>query len=416
MNNQNQNEMHKETEGSTFVEFLTVVVRHRHFLATFILSITIVATAYALLAPKWYKSTSVVLAAEQTDFLGGLSGLSSLVKGFSASKGLASLTGNSETDRYLAILQSATVLDNVINHFNLRQVYEMEDTYYEKVVKELKGNVEMEVGDEGQLIMSVFDEDRQRAADMANYFVAQLNEVNSRMHVQNAKANREFIEKRYHKNMYDIDSLETSMREFQQKYGVIAVPEQLKTTVSAMAALYGQLVEKQLELSVLEQSLNDEHPLVGMAQAQVKELEKKIKAMNNGEAVPNGDDFNLLIPFKQAPELAGKYLKIYRDLEIQYKILEFVTPLYEQAKVEEVRSTPSVVVLDKAGPAERKAKPKGTIYLLVSFVISTLLGLFIVFFIEMVNKIKREHPERYAFISTSLEKDYRKIIKRKKTK
>ncbi|KUG25110.1 hypothetical protein ASZ90_005072 [hydrocarbon metagenome] len=409
MNNDEIKNQDKQITGAPLVEFLTVLVKHRYFLISFIFSITLIATVYALVAPKWYRSTSVVLAAEQTDFLGGLSGLSSIVKGFSASKGLASLTGNTETDRYLAILQSATVLDNVINKFNLRQVYDMEDDYYEKLVKELQSNVNMEIGDEGQLVISVFDKDKQRAADMANYFVEQLNEINTRMHVQNAKANREFIEKRYKQNMNDIVTLEADMKNFQETYGVIAVPEQLETTVAAMAALYGRLVEKELELSVLEQSLNKTHPLVSIAQMQVDELRSKIQAMNRGEAKINDDDINLLIPFKKAPELAGKYLKIYRDLEIQYKILEFVTPLYEQAKVEEVRSTPSVLVLDYAGPAERKAKPKGTIYLLVSFVASGIIGLFIVFTLHIGSKFNNLQDTRVYYIKEALQKDYSKL-------
>ncbi|WKZ70505.1 MAG: Wzz/FepE/Etk N-terminal domain-containing protein [Melioribacteraceae bacterium] len=415
MNNQETQIQEQKMTGSPLVEFVTTIVRYRYFLVIFILSITIIATVYALVAPKWYKSTSVVLAAEQSSLLGSLGGLSSIVKGFSASSGLASLTGNTETDRYLAILQSSTVYDNVIKKFNLREVYEMEDDYYEKLVKELQGNVNMEVGDEGQLIISVYDKDKQRAADMANYFVDQLNEVNTRMHVFNAKANREFIEKRYFKNLADIDSLEYAMRDFQEKYGVIAVPEQLKTTVTAMAAMYGQLVEKQLELKVLEQSLNENHPLVSISKAQVNELEKRINSMSTTGSKMTDDDVNLLIPFRQAPELGRNYLKIYRDLEIQYEILEFVTPLYEQAKVEEVRNTPSVLVLDYAGPAERKAKPKGTIYLAVSFVISLLLGLFIVFSIHLLKKFNNLQDSRSIYIKDSLYNDYvklRKLIKK----
>ena len=51
-------------------------------------------------------------------------------------------------------------------------------------------------------------------------------------------------------------------------------------------------------------------------------------------------------------------------MEIQYRILQFLTPMFEQAKVEERRQTPSVIVLDHAEPAERKAKPKRMLIML----------------------------------------------------
>ena len=111
---------------------------------------------------------------------------------------------------------------------------------------------------------------------------------------------------------------------------------------------------------------------------------------------------NLLIPFKKAPGLGYKYFKIYKDLEIQYKILEFVQPMYEQAKVEEVRNTPSVLVLDHAGPPERKARPKGSLYFVISFFASTFFGLLIVFSLEGLKKIKSIAPDKYDYMKTSL--------------
>lgn len=398
-NNQIENKEGQIKVGSTFFEFLAIIVKYRIFLFWFIVLSTIGATAYALLAPKWYKSTASVLPAEKTDLLSTLSGLSNLAKGFSASKGLAALTGaNSEADRYIAILTSATVTDDVIKKFELRKEYDLEDDYYEKVVKEWKSNCEIEIQDEGNLTITIYDKNPQKAADIANYLVERLNEINTSLSVTNAKANREFVEKRYFQNLADINNLENSMKEFQQKYGVIAVPEQLEATVKSMSEIYAELYKKEIELNVFKQTYGKDHPLTATAEIEMNELKKKIDMLNRG-ADSSQKDVKLLIPFKQAPELGNEYLKIYRNLEIQYKILEFVQPLYEQAKVEEARNTPSVIVLDKAGPADRKSKPKGSLFALIGFVSSALLGLFIVFMIEMFSKLKKYDPEKYNYIT-----------------
>lgn len=406
----NQIEMKNEQikVGSTFFDFLTVVVKHRWFLFGFVLLITIGTTAYALLTPKWYKSTASVLPAEKTDILSTLSGLSNLAKGFSASKGLAALTGaSSESDRYMAILMSATVTDDVIKKFNLRKDYDLEDTYYEKVVKEWKSNFELEIQDEGNLTLTVYDKNPQKAADIANYLIDRLNELNTKLSVTNAKANREFVEKRYLQNIMDINNLENSMRTFQEKYGVIAVPEQLEATVKSMSEIYAELYKKEIELNVFRQTYGKDHPLTITSEIEMNEVRKKIEMLNKGTD-SSQKDVKLLIPFKQAPELGNEYLKIYRNLEIQYKILEFVQPLYEQAKVEEVRNTPSVIVLDKALAADRKAKPKASIFALVSFVSSILVALFFVFTFELFRKMKIFAPDKYNYIINQIKSDFRK--------
>lgn len=395
--------------GNTFFEFITVTVRYRWFLFWFVLLITAAATAYALLAPKWYEATASVLPAEKTDLLSSISGLSNLAKGFSASRGLAALTGrNTETDKYVAILKSATITDDVIKKFDLRKEYDREDDYYDKVVKEWQSNFILEIQDEGNLTISVLDKSPQKATDIANYLVQRLNEVSTVLGVTNAKANREFVEKRYFQSMNDITNLETDMKLFQQKNGVIAVTEQLKATVESMSKIYVDYYQKEIKMNVMKQTYGNDHPLTVNAKLEMNELKKKIDQLNSGTD-PSQKEVNLLIPFKKAPQLGNDYLKIFRNLEIQYKILEFIQPLYEQAKIEEVRNTPSVLVLDNATPPDRKAKPKGTIYALVSFVSSLLVGFFLVFMKEMFLKLKITDPDKHKLIFSLLKSDLSKF-------
>ena len=184
--------------------------------------------------------------------------------------------------------------------------------YYEKVVKAYNSNLEIEVQDEGNFTISFYDKSPQKAADVANYLViAKLNEINTKLSVTNAKANRVFIEKRYKDNVAEINRLEEEMKAFQIKYGVIAVPEQLEATVKAMASIYGELAQKEIEFNVLKRQFGDNSPLTSAAKIQVEELKKQINSQNAGTT---GDNTKLLIPFKQAPELSNKYIKIYRDL------------------------------------------------------------------------------------------------------
>ncbi len=406
--------MDKNLENkNNFFEFLTVTVKYRWFLFFFVLIITGATITYALLAPKWYKSTASVLPAEKTDFLSAITGVSSLIKNFSPSRGLSALTGPTETDKYIAILKSSSVIDDVIRTFDLKKVYDLEDAYSEKIYKSLMSNLEIEVQEEGNLTVSVYDKNPQRAANIANFMISKLNAISTHLSSTNAKANRVFIETRYLQNRHDIDSLENQMKDFQKKYGVTAVPEQIEATLKSMSEIYVDLYKKEVQYNYLSQALGNDHPSTKNAKIELEELNKKIDELNKGTDKAQ-QDYKLLIPMKLAPELANKYLKIYQELKIQYSILEFVTPLYEQAKIEEIRNTPTVLVLDKAAPADHKAKPKAMIFGAVSFSASVIFGFVIIFFIELMKKMKLVEPNKYDYITNQFKKDLRKIgIKRK---
>jgi uncharacterized protein involved in exopolysaccharide biosynthesis len=394
-----------ETPAGTLIEFLAVVTKYRKFISRFVLLATVGTTVVVFLMPKWYKSTASVFPAEKADLFGALEGVSSLVKSFSPGKALTSLTGNTETDRYLAILKSGTVLNAVIQKFDLVHVYDITSYPGEKTVKELLSNVDFTTESEGNLTITVYDKEPQRAADMANYFVEMLNKTNTELQVQNARGNREFVEERYNKNLRDLATAEDSLKAFQKRYGIIALPEQTEASIKAAAEITAQLAIKEVQASVLRRTQSPDHPSVVAAQIEVDELQRKISQMNSGTNAPDGE-MKVFVPFSRVPDLGGEYIRRYREVEIQYKILQFIMPLYEQAKVEERRQTPSVVVLDRGGPAERKAKPKISLYALLALVISLVLSFFVVFALELVTKLKAAHPDRFDHIVSTLRSDW----------
>lgn len=391
--------------GAFILDFAATIAKWKKFFVRFVAAVTICATVVAILSPKWYKATARVFPAEQADLFAGMEGVSSLVKSFSGGSTLAALGRGKEIDRYLAILKSENALMKVIDKFNLTDVYEIKAYPREKTMKELLANVELIEGDEGTLEVAVFDKDPERAAAMANYFLDVLNDINSQLHVQNARGTREFVEQRYQKNLYDIRKAEDSLKWFQVRNGVMAMPEQTEATIKVNAELYGKLAAKEIELAVLKRQYSGSHPAIAEMEIEIDETRKTLREINAGaNLLP--EDVKALVPLKQAPQLNLQYIRFFREVEIQYKILQFVTPLYEQAKVEERRSTPSVVVLDRASVPERKAKPKIALYFLLSMLTSTLLALFVIFAVEGAHRIRAVDPNRWDSIRKTVRSDW----------
>jgi tyrosine-protein kinase Etk/Wzc len=393
MTKEQERHSQERSVGESFLDFLDVLLRYKRFITYFVFVVTLAGALAAALSPKWYKSTASVFPAEKADLFGGLEGIASLAKSFSPAKALSSLGSNPELDRYTAILNSGRVIGAVIEKFDLVHVYDISSYPQEKTAKELLSNTEITVQPEGNLTVAVYDRDPQRAADMANYFVEMLNKVNSEMQVQNAHGNRVFIEERYRKNLTDLRTAEDSLRNFQKQYGVIAVPEQAQASIKGAAELVGHLALKEIQVGVLRRTLSDDNPSVDAAQAEVEETRKKLSELNTGVGMSSGEK-SVFVPLANVPDLGAEYVRRFREVEIQYKILQFITPLYEQAKVEERRETPSVIVLDRAGPAERKAKPKIAIWGGIALASSLMLALLGVFAMEGIHSLKAAHPGR----------------------
>ncbi|MEO8168135.1 MAG: hypothetical protein ABI623_07810, partial [bacterium] len=198
---------------------------------------------------------------------------------------------------------------------------------------------------------------------------------------------------------------EDSLRAFQKKYGIIAMPEQTEASIKAAAEITAQLALKEVQMGVLRRTQSSDNPSVTAAQIEIEEFRNKLSQMN-GAGTNVSKDLKVFVPFSQIPDLGVEYVRRFREVEIQYKILQFITPLYEQAKVEERRQTPSVIVLDKAGPAERKAKPKVSLYALLALVISLIVAFVVVFTKELLENLRSKYPQRFAFIFSSLRSDW----------
>ncbi|MCK4339600.1 MAG: hypothetical protein KAW87_06410, partial [Candidatus Cloacimonetes bacterium] len=94
----------------------------------------------------------------------------------------------------------------------------------------------------------------------------------------------------------------------------------------------------------------------------------------------------LFLNFDKIPDMEKEYLQLKRKAEYYAKLLEYLGPQYEQAKIEEAKDVPTVQVLDKAVRPERKEKPKRIIIVFGAFLISSLMSILMSFIVEKERK------------------------------
>jgi uncharacterized protein involved in exopolysaccharide biosynthesis len=123
---------------------------------------------------------------------------------------------------------------------------------------------------------------------------------------------------------------------------------------------------------------NDPCRSASLANAYVEELDRQNKRLFVGQA-SNKKVFleNRLREIKQ--ELSQIDSMLSRDAKIKEMLFELLTREYEIAKIEEAKSMPTIQVLDRAEPPERKCKPKRIQMVLLAGITSLFVGVFAAF-------------------------------------
>lgn len=381
----------KEEKKSAAWEFYELCYAWRKIIALAALVFTILAVILAFLLPVEYEGTATVLPSQKSSMLGLLGGgMSSTVS--SLAKQFGSLVGSGESIgtgfNYLAILNSRDAMERVAKKFDLFKVYSISDSSMEKAIKKLRSNCNFDLDKFDAVDIAVYDKSPVRAADMANYFVSVLNDINAALSSEDARNMRIVVQNRYYKNLGDLESAEDSLKDFQQRFGVFSLPEQARASVLAGANLESQLMIEQVKLSVLEKQMSANSPEVQLEQQQIEALTSEINELKTGQRGDSNGDFGVFVPFKQVPNKMMEYLDLYREVEIQSKLLEFTYPLYEQAKLEEAKETPTVLVLDEAVPPQKKAYPLRALITISGFFLGMMASILFAVFVK--NGVRHE--------------------------
>ena len=391
---------------SKFGDYVYILYKWKKFLFINLLIVIILSVIYVLLLPLEYKATATITLPPEQQM--GFGGLTNILGGKSsiASMGAKLFGGtNQSEDIILGLLNSRTSLTKIIDKFDLMGYYEIDDNNMDKALKAFKKDISSDPNEYGMIDFSVVNKNPRVSAEIANYMVSLTDSMNIKLNMKAAKNNRIFIEKRYLQNVSDLKIAEDSLYKFQRKYGIVAVPEQLEVTVKAAAEVESMLMKKEMEAYVVKKVYGEDSPQYQAVLDEQNLLKSKVQELKSSQNLSTLS--NVLYPFKEMPDIAIQYLRAYREVELQETIMEFVLPMYEQAKVEEQKSIPTLLVIDKAIPPELKYSPKRSVIVLGFFFLFLFILIPFVFWGESV--LIREKQENPLQVKES--KFFTKIVK-----
>jgi len=331
----------------------------------------VVSITFALILPKGFEATTKLMPPESGGGGGAALMAALATRGAGMLGSLAGemlgMKGNGAV--FVEILESRTVADRLIEKFKLDRVYKTNKIEYTR--KELEHHSKiLEDRKSGVITITVVDSDPERAAGIAQAYVAELDRLVAQVSTSSARSERIFLEARLATVKTDLDNAANQFSQFASKNTAIDIPAQGKAMVESAAILQGQLIAAEAEASGLEKIYTVNNVRVKALQARIVELREQLQKLG-GSTSPNEaiNDDALYPSIRKLPLLGVKYADLYRRTRIEETVFELLTQQYELAKVQEAKEIPSVKVLDQAVAATVKSSPHRTVISIVGTIL-----------------------------------------------
>jgi tyrosine-protein kinase Etk/Wzc len=385
-----------DDEEVNLLDYWRIVRKRLRLLAVLCVVAVLATMGYSLWMPKVYESTATILTPDERGArnLGlatalAASGIVQSVPGLS----MPSMTP--QRDIFVSILKSRTMAQDVVERFNLQQRYGV--PFLSDAIRRLLSSTTVSLSREGIISVKVAETDPQLAADIANFFVANLDQMVTRFATTEAGKQRVFIAERLGETEQELRRAEQALRRFQETNKVIALQEQARGVVETAAQLKGEIMASEVQLEVMRKFATEANPEVIKLKQRIEEMKRHLSQMQYGRGWvlpaenrnPGEPRNEIHVPFAQVPELGLELARLMRDVKVQETVYTLLTQQLEQAKIAEARDMPTVQILDKAVPADRKSKPVIRLNMAIAGITSLLMGILLAFFLEYLAGVKQ---------------------------
>ncbi len=370
--------MEMEEEISLYDYYLVLAKRKNIIITLFIISI-IFSVIFSFLAPKIYK-------AETTLYVIQKGGMPSILTSLPIPTELFSLLSEASSSDYLMVLlKSNSLREKLIKELNLTNNKILvgknsKKTSRENMLKILNSITKINYDKKGTITISVETKNPKLSAAIANCYVSIL----EKSIFSSAKKNRIFLEKQIEKTKKELALAEEKLRNFQEKNETLT----LDTTADKIISNYVNAKTEKMTTQIALQQINSVLKRVGYFpeiytyETERIKLQTKLKELESTIA-----DFEA--QFFQLPERALTLARLMRDVKLYGTIYETLAQQYIISKITEEKEDIKFQVIDKAFPPEKHSKPSKRLIVSISALLSIFLGIFISFFLDYVENIKK---------------------------
>ncbi|MBN2227298.1 MAG: hypothetical protein JW763_08015 [candidate division Zixibacteria bacterium] len=368
-------------------KILDVIALRAKFIIGLVMVATIISVVVSFALPRWYRASTLLIPPKSDNT--GIGPVSNLNAVLSLTSGLEQPITATPTDIYARILRSRTMSERVIDANNMSMHFATESV--PRMLELLKKRAEFRTTDEGLLEIFYQDKDPVFAARVANSYAEQFDLLNRELSVSRAQTMREFIEKRLSDVGADLDSARRELEEFQREHKAVDLDRQTQLAMESAVSLKVSLAQNEIDLNVKEHTLSATHPDVISLKRRINEIREQINRLEFG-----GQDSSYLnLPVANVPGLRIRYAELAARVKVSETLYQMLAEQFEQARLQEKMTTPTISVLDPAVPPVNPFSPRKSLIVLATFAISLLVALLLALFFHYLEQLQTTSPQDY---------------------
>jgi tyrosine-protein kinase Etk/Wzc len=383
-------------EFDLFDLLLALADRKRTIVLTALLGLVIALVAVMFVRPT-FTAKALVMPPPQ-----GASGaqLVSQIGGLASLTGLGGTTTRDPNDLYIALMQSETLEDALIKRFDLRSVYHQPRLALAR--QRLLASSKFVVEKGGLISITIKDQDPKRAAQIANAYVDELHNMNSKIAISDASLRRLFFSQQLEEEKNRLADAEVALKKTEEETGAIAPAGQTSVVISQVAQLQSQIIGREIQLQALRTSSTDQNPDVVRATNELEGLRTQLRELERSKPghVPGDISFSP----RGVPQAQLEYVRKQRDVTYHTLLFDLIARQYEGARLDEAKAAPLIQLVDPAEAPERKSAPFRALWVLIGATVGFLFACIRVIFGYVFDRVNayEVHAKRILALRQSL--------------
>src|SRR2546422_9998238 len=201
---------------------------------------------------------------------------------------------------------------------------------------------------QGLITLRVEDTDSNSAAEMANFFVDQLDRLVSRLGTGEASHQRVFITEQLARAKTSLEGAEETLRRFQERNRAVVLQEQTRGAIEGAARLKGEIMAAEVQLQVTRSFATEANPDIIAIRRRIEEMKRQLANMQYGDdnasvsrpSPPDSDRREIYVPVARVPGVGLELARLTREVKVQETLVSLLTQQLEQAKIAEAKDLP----------------------------------------------------------------------------
>ena len=363
----------------------------------FILTVTFIAGVLGVIYVLFirvptYRGVSRVLASGSNS-VSSFSGLGELAGMLGVS------TGKSSPGQMLiSIVRGETVLDAVIDKFNLMEKYEATTRAGARNAVLSNMDAEEAIDSGGITTIAYRATEPEFAAMMANALVEELQKKLQDIAIEDAQQRRNFFETQLRQSEQELTEAEEAIINYQQSKGLVAFESQTQALLASMNSLKNQIAAKNVEISTLSSYTKKDNPRLKLAQSQLDAMNKELHRLEEQQLADSRRNSaisgDLLSSVSQIPEMGIEYQHYVRTLRFATAKYETMLRQYETAKLGEVNDLSTIFIVDRATVPDEEYNRRRSMKVALFTATGFLMSVLITFLTAHIQELLKEREEQ----------------------